>query len=179
MKQLWKFFGTGIEWAESFSITRQAELPVPTRFRVYRNLHKAGESYSLQAYCKWLKGWRVVGYFQYISLNKVDNLKFTVNKNGRAKVLKNKCKNVHAFIEFTINKHSEVDFDRDRVGFNMLPYAMTSLPVTYNPYKFDSFQVMNRFAGTIPTFPIKDASQFSRLFIKPSGFGNGGVTIQA
>lgn len=172
-KLLWQFFGTGIEWREWFSCVAQQREKTPTRFRFYRNLHKSGETYSLQGYFKGF-GWRVIGYFQYISLENVDNLKFIVNKRGRDKVIKEQRKNVHAFIEFSINENSVVDFDRDRVGFNMLPYAMTSLPVKYNPYKFDCFQVMNPW-GSIPTMPIKDAKGYNRLFVKP----NRGVEIQA
>jgi len=90
------------------------------RYRLYRNLHKG--CFSMQEYIP-NKGFRVVDHIS-------DNLTlygctFKVYQSGREKVLRDKQKNVHAYVEFTsyengIQLHSETQ-----------PY--------YNPYKFDTF----------------------------------------
>lgn len=61
------------------------------------------------------------------------NAKFKVNETGRQKVLKEKRKNVHAFIEGELKPYSKHDRDwiRGELGFN----------VTYNPYKYNSFVI--------------------------------------
>jgi len=90
------------------------------RYRLYRNLHKG--CFSMQEYIP-NKGFRVVDHIS-------DNLTlygctFKVYQSGREKVLRDKQKNVHAYVEFTsyengVQLHSETQ-----------PY--------YNPYKFDTF----------------------------------------
>jgi hypothetical protein len=85
--------------------------------RVYRNLNK--KCLSIQH--KTEKGWRVRGYTDKIFLS---NARFIVNESGRKRVIKEKKKNVHAFIEGILEEE-----------FN-LPL---STPVYYNPYLYSSF----------------------------------------
>ena len=90
---------------------------------VYRNLHK--NCFSIR------QNGRVVGYLyddnQAIVL---EDVKFVVQPAGRKKVLKEKKKNVHAFVR-GVNR------------FNVFPVSnvedLELREVTYNPYKKDSF----------------------------------------
>ena len=60
--------------------------------RVYRNLNK--KCLSVQSWVEG-KGWRVTDHVQKIFL---DNASFQVSQAGRNRVLKQKRKNVHAYI---------------------------------------------------------------------------------
>jgi len=85
--------------------------------RVYFNLHK--KVFSVQQ--KNEKGsWIVRGYASDIKLK---DAKFKVSQAGRARVLKEKRKNVHAFVE----------------GFVSEASIETPTKISYNPYKFDHF----------------------------------------
>lgn len=87
------------------------------RVQVYFNLHK--KCFSVR--CK--KTRKVIAYLNNIYL---EDVTYKVSEAGRKRVLKEKQKNVHAFIEGTIIKPFE---------------ALTSdlKPVTYNPYCYPSF----------------------------------------
>lgn len=80
--------------------------------KVYWNLHR--HLYSVQQ-----RG-LVVGHTESIALKDV---KFKVSQAGRDRVLKEKRKNVHAFIVGTVAPDSMAGSTR----------------ITYNPYKFTSF----------------------------------------
>ena len=90
------------------------------RVSVYYNLHKKclsvrsmfGDSYG-----------RVIQHRKAVILKDV---KFVVSESGRQRVLREKRKNVHAFIRGEL-------WD-DTVGL-----GIKQVLVTYNPYKFDSF----------------------------------------
>lgn len=85
--------------------------------RVYFNLHK--KVFSVQQ--KNEKGsWIVRGYASDIKLK---DAKFKVSQAGRARVLREKRKNVHAFVE----------------GFVSEASIETPTKISYNPYKFDHF----------------------------------------
>ena len=87
------------------------------KVRCYYNLHK--EKISVQE--KVGKTWKVVEHTNSIHLSQV---KFLVSKAGRERVVKQKRKNVHAFVEgYRVKK--PVDF-----------YTKV---VSYNPYKADYF----------------------------------------
>lgn len=90
-----------------------------TRVRVYRNLHTG--TLSMQAYIPEKKGWRVVGHPDHVQLS---NVKFVVREAGRQRVLKEKRKNVHAWIE------------GDLVCKGLGTYQQIA---KYNPYKYDSW----------------------------------------
>lgn len=91
--------------------------------RVYRNLTRG--CYSVME--KTAKGWRVAYYCESIRLV---NAKFVVSKSGRARVLREKRKNVHAFIE-------------GKPVFHWGTKWLTK--VSYNPYKSDRFETEHGF----------------------------------
>lgn len=94
--------------------------------RVYFNFHK--KMISVQS--KVNGRWKVVKHVEDILLK---NVKFKVSEAGRQRVIKNKRKNVHAYI------HGEV--------INTLPHPMTLVfnSVHYNPYKLERFQCQNQY----------------------------------
>jgi hypothetical protein len=85
------------------------------KVRVYFNLHN--RLFSVQH-----RG-RVVAHVPEVALKDVN---FRVNEAGRQRVLQEKRKNVHAFVEGT--------FQHNPDGSQLLPQG-----VTYNPYKYTSF----------------------------------------
>ena len=112
------------------------------RIEVYRNLHK--DCFSIR------KNGRVVDYrYNDEQLTLVD-VKFAVQPAGRAKVLRERKKNVHAFVRGTVSFSS--------------PVAHQEL-VSYNPYKGDSF--FTTFGGN--TVPIQSAKRVTltggRLYV--------------
>jgi len=89
--------------------------------RVYYNVHK--DKLSVQ---KKVEGrWVVVGHTDSINLI---NCTFKVSEKGRQRVIKSKVKNVHAFVEGTI----EYDFSYSKK-------STTRKRVYYNPYNMKSF----------------------------------------
>jgi len=61
------------------------------KVRVYRNLHKK----CLSVQHKTEKGWRL---WRHVNRACLSNVEFKVYQNGREKVLKEKQKNVHAYV---------------------------------------------------------------------------------
>lgn len=85
------------------------------RVKVYWNLHK--KCFSVQHRGK------VIMHVDNIVLHDAE---FKVSESGRQRVLREKRKNVHAFVVGI--------YDRDFNGNVETPFR-----VTYNPYKYDSF----------------------------------------
>lgn len=86
---------------------------------VYRNLHK--DCWSIRD----AKSKLVLGYAKELALH---DASFIVNEKGRQRVLKEKKKNVHAFV-------------RGYIVFAKVP--VTGTKVVYNPYKFKNFVTVN------------------------------------
>lgn len=84
------------------------------KVKVYRNLHK-------KCLSVWHAGY-VVAHVDSITL---DGVMFRVNEAGRQRVLREKKKNVHAFVTGRVT------------GVNQA--AQGAVPVSYNPYKGASF----------------------------------------
>ena len=84
--------------------------------KVYWNLHR--KCYSVQ------QNGLVVGHTDHIELRTVT---FKVSEAGRQRVLKERRKNVHAFVTGYIN--------------DGMPNPHWNVKVVYNPYKFDSFRL--------------------------------------
>ena len=103
----------------------------PIKVDVYRNLHKA--CYSVRSREPGDLYGRVLYHLDDVL---VWNAKFVVQEKGRAKVLKTKRKNVHAFVRGTYVP-----------GRNFPPWLDVGLPVTYNPYISDKFRLVD---GEIP-----------------------------
>ena len=101
---------------------------------VYWNLHK--KCFSIKALDGENKG-RVIAHADRIH---VESCQFKVSQAGRRRVLKDKCKNVHAGIVGVV-RNAAPDAAPDMVG------------VTYNPYKYDSFVQADR-----PSVPMERAS---------------------
>jgi len=97
---------------------------------VYRNLHK--NCFSVR------QNGRVVEYINDENdIAELHNVTFAVQPAGRAKVLKEKKKNVHAFVRG--NLHMTIRHDRrsDLDGWDQ--FYVWAREVKYNPYKMDSF----------------------------------------
>ena len=95
------------------------------RVEVYFNLHK--KLFSVRD----CKTGRVVHHTHQIW---IEDPVFVVRKAGRERVLREKKKNVHAFVRGTWFK-VQSDFDVSR----LIDHQACSDEVTYNPYKYDSF----------------------------------------
>lgn len=89
------------------------------KVKVYYNLHKK----CLSVQTKTTKGWRVTEYTDNICLKDVE---FKVSESGRKRVLKQKKKNVHAFVIGTVCHESE-----------LINYPQTK--VVYDPYVGPNF----------------------------------------
>jgi len=99
----------------------------PPKVRVYRNLHK--DCWSVRDFDSKSENYnRVVGRVQEIALEEV---KFVVSQAGREKVLKEKRKNVHAFVQGS--PRLTVDLS------GSLSEAHIKKVVTYNPYEGPKF----------------------------------------
>lgn len=98
------------------------------RVETYFNLHKKCLSYRPSG-----------GKVQHAHTLLLNNVKFAVQPAGREKVLREKRKNVHAFVrgEVAFVRHdiSEDDGDLSPANMDRQMYRR----VTYNPYMTDSF----------------------------------------
>ena len=94
---------------------------------VYYNLHK--HKWSV----KDVKTGRVIGHHYEVSLY---NAKFKVSEAGRARVLKEKRKNVHAGVEGYLT--TDV-LARKMDGTILWESQSERHRVTYDPYKYDTF----------------------------------------
>lgn len=106
------------------------DLKYGDKIEVYRNLHK--NCFSVRH-----KG-KVVGYLHDNEQLALTNVKFVVQPAGRAKVLRENKKNVHAFVRgeyvgFENNLTNNLYFGK----FEDLDFYA----VSYNPYKSDKFVV--------------------------------------
>lgn len=106
------------------------------RVQVYRNLHKSskagGAVYSVRD-----KKTRLV--FNHQSFLLLQDCKFHVSDKGRARVLREKKKNVHAWIEGNVNlvgADARVAYE----AFISNGSIITLEGVLYNPYRYDKFQ---------------------------------------
>ena len=92
-------------------------------FRVYRNLHRG--NFSIQSYVQEKKGYRVT---DRASTAILEDCNFRIYEAGRQKVIREKRKNVHAYVEPISYRHIKGDVD------------VTNLrEIYYNPYDYDSF----------------------------------------
>ncbi len=106
------------------------------RVKVYFNLHrKLFSVVSLEAHHKF---GRVIDHVQSIVL---DNVAFRVRPAGRARVLREKQKNIHAFVVGTISATQD----------DAPPHAQG---VAYNPYLYHTFVLLE---GRTPIYGAKKA----------------------
>jgi len=88
------------------------------KIKVYRNLHNGKMSVQ--------QGGLVVGHCDEIMINRAE---FIVNESGRQRVIKEKRKNVHAFVVGYL------------FGGCLGHESSGGVPVAYNPYKMGAFYV--------------------------------------
>jgi hypothetical protein len=100
------------------TIPLNPSLPVGLAVEVYWNLHK--DVFSVRD----RKTGLVIGHCDEVRLSKV---KFHVNQGGRERVLRERKKNVHAFVRGTIIDHDPI----------------TLTPIRYNPYEAGFFRGPN------------------------------------
>ena len=105
-----------IPWEDAASIA-------PDRVKVYRNL-----TYKCWTICDAQDG------KLYCHADSVDlrDCKFRVQPAGRARVLKEKQKNVHAYV---VGKFTDVNFDKAQY----FPRGYKFAQAFYNPYKVETF----------------------------------------
>ena len=116
--------------------------------RVYRNLHNG--HFSVQDYQRGI-GWRVAGHTQEILLS---NCRFKINQTGRQRVVLEQRKNVHAYIQGVVIDLNDMDSCHSQYK---------ALRVTYNPYLFDSFVLLE---NSIPIYQVRYCLiQNSKVFI--------------
>ena len=89
------------------------------KVKVYRNLHNGKMSVQ--------QGGLVVGHCDEILINRAE---FVVNESGRQRVIREKRKNVHAFVLGYLSHLQRVSSP-----------AVGGVPVSYNPYKMGAFYV--------------------------------------
>lgn len=94
-------------------------------FRIYRNLHK--NCFSIQKWIPEKKGYRLHSHEQNIIAHEVE---FKVSNAGRNSVLKNKQKNVHAFV-----------YCKNYITF--AEPLETGDEIIYNPYTEPNFYYLN------------------------------------
>lgn len=98
------------------------------RIETYFNLHKKCLSYRQSG-----------GKVQHAHTLLLNNVKFAVQPAGREKVRREGKKNVHAFVrgEVAFVRHDITEDDGDITVGTMERHGYR--PITYNPYKYDSF----------------------------------------
>ena len=100
------------------------------KVRLYRNLKiRDKRAWSIMAQEGPKKG-RVI---DIVSGAVIENATFKVSESGRQRVIREKSKNVHAFVEGELV--SSTPLESDRTPTRPTGYA----PVTYDPYKFSTF----------------------------------------
>lgn len=118
------------------------------KVEVYRNLHiRDRVAYSIRS----AKTKRVIDRKSVVYLCDVT---FKVSKAGRAKVLKEKRKNVHAFI---------CGYETDLNDVDLKNYK--KVRVKYNPYFYDSFVDMQEKPITSASYVTIEGNQIFAYFI--------------
>jgi len=93
------------------------------KFRIYRNLHKG--NFSIQSYIQEKSGYRVT---DRVTSAIIEDCSFRVYESGRQKVLRERKKNVHAYVESKSYRHIQGEVD------------VTNLrEIYYNPYNHEYF----------------------------------------
>ena len=102
---------------------RKGTLQHGDRVEIYRNLHN--NTFSVR------RDGKVVRHIENFEILRLTDAKFAVQPAGRAKVLVEQKKNVHAFIRGTVDKEG---------GYLGEAPPHEIFEVSYNPYKSDMFQ---------------------------------------
>lgn len=157
-------------------------LLVGDRVEVYRNLHK--NCFSVR------KNGRVVKHIPDDQGLTLVDVKFAVQPAGRAKVLRERKKNVHAFVRGTVAADPLTKIVQEYTG---APFAVAldsctnaeryifvlayQLMVSYNPFEMDTF--FTTLGGN--KTPIKTARlaslRYGKVFVNPSLRGKAYVRL--
>lgn len=107
------------------------------RVHIYRNLkHRDRRAWSVMAFDGPNKG-KVVDVVDGVVLKDV---RFVVNESGRQRVLREKQKNVHAFVDGTLVKtFALATLKTDLDGEDLVPRSGAKSRVSYDPYRFSTF----------------------------------------
>ena len=116
-----------------------------TKVEIYRNLHK--DCFSIR------RRGRVVGHLQDCHYLRLNNVKFVVQPAGHKRVLREKKKNVHAFVRGEAVFEGMPDRWTEGWGESEWHIAPFHTEVTYNPYKGNTFYY------THSGFPITEADE--------------------
>ena len=107
--------------------TNDEGVKMQQRVEVYFNLHKHCLSYRPSG-----------GRVRHARSLTLQNVKFNVQPAGREKVIREKKKNVHAFVRgIVINSYAETVDDKGKIKEYCEQREMRR--ITYNPYKYESF----------------------------------------
>jgi len=119
---------------------RKGTLHHGDKVEIYRNLHNG--TFSVR------RDGKVVRHIENFEILRLTDAKFAVQPAGRAKVIREKKKNVHAFIRGTVDKEGVWTLGEAP------PHEI--FEVSYNPYKSDMFQKdlasLNNFQRFIPIY---------------------------
>lgn len=133
-------------------------LVVGQEVRVYRNLHRStdeAQCWSIQAKIKG-KGWRVVRHSTVVVL---EGATFRVNEAGRQRVIRERKKNVHAFVYGRFVRLTDGPGD---------PYFGAStgpaLQISYNPFRAGHFVAYDEWCR-----PAGPASHMARVYLLERG----------
>ena len=105
------------------------------RVQVYRNLHKSFGKHAVYS-LRDKKTRRVVDHQSFIILR---DCKFHVSPAGRERVLRERRKNVHAWIEGDLMLYGAEVMSTIRLIHSGV-FDATLEGVLYNPYRYDQFQ---------------------------------------
>ena len=117
------------------------------RVMVHYNLHK--HTFSITH-----KG-LVISHADYVKLNDVE---FRVRQGGREKVVKEKRKNVHAFVIGTLIEYCKYPCES-------LPSEPNSNIVTYDPYKYNSYVMKDTQEPIYKTGEVELINSRNKIFI--------------
>lgn len=117
------------------------------RVMVHYNLHK--HTFSITH-----KG-LVISHADYVKLHDVE---FRVRQGGREKVVKEKRKNVHAFVIGTLIEYCKYPCES-------LPSEPNSDIVTYDPYKYNSYVMKDTQEPIYKTGEVEMINSRNKIFI--------------
>jgi len=114
---------------------KERKLDIDKPVLIYRCLRGKGVKYSIK------QSGKVVAHTDFIMLKYAN---FIINEKGRQRVIKEKVKNVHAFVEGLIVKRGVKDILEDDSELKSYELEIDSPAIIkYNPYTDDSFMCNN------------------------------------
>ena len=109
------------------------------RVRLYRNLspqYRNQRAWSILAYEGPAKG-KVIDVVDGAVLK---DAKLVISEAGRQRVIRERSKNVHAFVDGTLVRAFPLDsLDADATGEDLAPRAGATVRISYDPYKAGHF----------------------------------------